>query len=291
VFKNRLIIVFAIAYTLVLFVALTLWRMPTERLIPYFGERMSKGRLLLKMERASYSFPLGFNLEKISYALFGGENPMVDRLDRLSFRLNPFGLIQASLPVSFQAYFTGGTAAIRGSASIPLVGKNANLEITVSNFELGEMSGIKSLSGRDLKGTAGGDLKLRGDPSDLSTLSGKGRFQVQKGSVDTRMDLAGLKAIPFEIVRIPFTIKDGQLELEKAEMEGPMLTGALTGRIKLNKVLGSSALELIARFRPGPLFNQDPLAAALLSGIKDGSKEIILKIGGSLQKPTVGMEK
>lgn len=286
--KNKLVIALAVAYVLVLFIGLTMWRMPAERLIPYYAEKYSKGRLLLKVERASISFPLGCNLEKVSYAVSGGENPVADSLEHLIIRVNPLGWLRASLPVSFRAHPPGVGAIIQGRSSIPAAGKNTSIEIQASNVELGEMRVFKSLSSRDLKGKAGGQMSLSGNLADLSTLTGRGNILVQKGSVDTRFDLAGLKNIPFEVVRIPFTVKEGQLLLEKAEMEGPMLSGTLAGPIKLNKVFGNSTLDLTAKLRPGPLLHQNPMAGVLLSRIKEGSKEIVLKIGGSIKNPTVG---
>lgn len=289
--SKKITIALAIAYALVLFIGLTLWRMPADRLIPYLGERFLKGRLLLKVERAKFSFPFGCNLENVSYAILGKETGQTDRLDRLTFAVNPLGLLVASLPVSFRAHPPGGAAIIRGKASLPLAGKNGSIEVSASGVELRDMRILRWLSGRDLKGNAGGGMKLSGNPADLSTLTGRGDLLIQKGSVDTRIDLAGMKTIPFEIARISFAIKDGQLSLEKTEMEGPMLSGVLAGGIKLNKVFGSSTLDLTARLRPGPLFQQNPFAEALLSKAREGSKEIILKIGGSIQRPTIVMEK
>jgi len=289
--RKNITIALAVVYAIVLFIGLTLWRLPAEKLIPYVAERLSKGRLLLKAERADFSFPLGFNLEKVSYAFGGGVNPSTDRLDRLTVGVNPLGLIRASLGVSFRIYPPGKGATIQGDGSIPIAGKNGSVEFSASGVQLGEMNIFKSLAGRDLKGIATGDAAVSGNFTDLSTWNGRGNLKVQKGSVDTRMDLAGLKAIPFDLVRIPFTIKDGQLSLEKVEIEGPMLSGVLSGRVKLNKVVASSTLDLTARLKFGPLFYQNPLAGAFLPKIKEGSKEIILRIGGSVQRPTLVMEK
>lgn len=290
-FKNKLVIALGIVYAIVLFIGLTAYRLPAERLIPYFAERFSKGRLLLKVEQADLSFPLGFDLEKVSYAISWKDSLVADRLERLHVTVNLLEWLGASMPVSFQAHPPGAGAVIQGRSSIPAAGKKGSIEIKASNVQLSEMRVLQALSGRDLKGTAGGEMKLSGSMSDPGTLTGQGNVLVQKGSVDTKFDLAGLKSIPFEVVRIPFTVKEGRLSLEKAEMEGPMLAGSLGGRVILNKELDNSTLELVARLKPGPLLAQNPMGTVLLSRINEGSNEIVLKIGGSIRNPTVGMEK
>lgn len=284
--KKNLLVAVAIIYGLLLFVGLTLWRLPMANLIPYFVETASKGRLLLKVERASFSLPLGFRLQDVSYALSLGERKTQGRLDGLYLGVNLFGLVTGRLPVSFEARPVAQEGSIQGSAELPLLGRSAYFEMKLSEVELGSL-GLTSLSGRDLKGKASGEMKFKGNLGQPNTMLGEGRLLLKNGSVDTRMDLAGLKAVPFDSVRIPFTVKDGQLLLEKGEMLGAMLSGNLTGRIALNSKINDSALDLTARMKPGPLLEKNPLAGALLSRVKQGGKEIILKIGGTVRKPTM----
>ena len=97
---------------------------------------------------------------------------MADRLERLTISVNPLGWLGVSLPVSFRAHPPGVGAIIQGRSSIPAAGKKCSIEIKASNVELGEMRVFKSLSGRDLKGKASGEMNLIGNLADLSTLTG-----------------------------------------------------------------------------------------------------------------------
>lgn len=284
--RKKILIACGIAYALVLFVGLTLWRLPIDNLIPYFVERGSKGRLLLKVERTSFSLPMGCRFEKVSYASVAGDRTTKGRLENLVLTVNLFGLVTGHLPVSFDVRPTAQGGKIQGSAGIPLLGRSAYFEMKLSEVEI-EKLGLASFSGRDLKGKASGEMKFKGDLEEPSTLLGEGRLLLKNGSVDTRMDLADLKAVTFDSVRIPFKAKDGRLLLEKGEMEGPMLSGTLSGQITLSKRISDCVLDLTARLRPGPLLEKNPFAGALLSKIKEGGKEIILKIGGTVRQPTM----
>lgn len=275
-------------YALLLFTGLTLWRLPLERLIPFFGETLSSGHILCNVERARLSFPLEFHLDNFSYTMAGERGFPVDLLDRLILRVNPFGWIVGSMPILFRAYSDTESYAIQGSASIPLSGKRGSLEFTASGVELGQMRIFQSLLGRDLKGKASGEVGLSWNFSDASDLSGQGRILIEKGSIGGGIDLLGMKAIPFDVLQIPFMAEHGRVLLEKAEIKGPMLSGALNGHIQLKPALGESTLSLAARVRLGSLPKENTPAST--SKIRKGSEEYVMRIEGSLQNPTLVME-
>lgn len=286
--KKNAVVAVAIIYGVLLFVGLILLRLPAHNLIPYFVERASKGRVVLRAERTSFSLPTGCKLEKVSYAVLGRDRETKGRLESLALDMNFFGLAAGRLPISFEARPMGQGGKIQGNAAIPLWGSfgKTYFEMKVSEVDLENM-GLAAISGRDLKGHASGQMKFKGDFTDPGTVLGEGWLLLKNGSVDTRLEVAGLKAVPFESVQVPFTIKNGRLLLEKGEMQGPMLSGTLSGQVTLNKKIGDSVLDLTARLKPGPLFDNNPLAGAVLSKIKGEGKKIILKIGGSVRQPTM----
>jgi type II secretion system protein N len=205
---------------------------------------------------------------------------------------NPFGFLAGLLQISFDAR-PAEKGKIEGKAGMPILGtsQKAYFEIKLSEVDLESLAWLSSLSGRDLKGKANGEMKFKGDFSNLGTVLGEGRFLLKNGFVETRMDLAGLKAIPFDSVRIPFVVKENRVLMDKGEMEGPMLSGTLTGWISLNKKITDSGLDLTARMMPGPLLEKNPLSEAFLSKTRKGGKEIILKIEGSVRQPTINWGK
>jgi type II secretion system protein N len=280
----------AVAYALLLFVGLTLSRLPIGNMISYCTERTSKGRLLLKIERAAMSLPTGFRLENVSYVYSGGDRSATGQMERIDLNANLFGLVTGRLPLSFDIRPLAQGGRIQGSVGMPLLGRSVSLEVKLSEVDVGGI-GLASLSGREVKGTASGQLKFKGDPGQLSTFMGEGLLLLRNGSVDTRMDMADLKAVPFESVRIPVKVSDGRLLLEKGEMDGPMLSGTLSGQVNLNKRVSDSVLDLTARMKPGPLLEKNPFAGPLLSKVKEGGKEIVLKIGGTIKQPTMAWTK
>jgi type II secretion system protein N len=286
--KKKLFLAGAILYGVVLFFLMSFWRLPAERLLPYFVERYSKGRLIMRAERSAPSFPLGYTFERVSYGLVDGNRSAVGRLKSLYLGTGLLRLIAGYLPVSFTGYLPD-QGMIRGRVGISMFEslQKGYLELGVSGLHLDDMAVIDSFSNRKVRGVLNGEMKLKGNLVDPTRLFGEGRFILQKGSVDTRMDVAGLKAVPFEMIRLPFTLKDGVLTLENVEMEGPMFSGTVSGQIRLNKVLGSSPLQLTARLKAGPGLKNNPLAGALLAKIQKGKEQIVLKIGGSIQAPSM----
>lgn len=278
----------ACIYGVVLFLLLSVWRLPAERLLPYFVERTSKGRLLMWAERSTPSFPLGYTFERVSYGVADESRSAVGRLKSLYLRMGLLKLFAGYLPVSFTGYMPE-EGMIRGHAGISMVQsyQKGYLELGLSGLRLEHMTVIDSFSNRKVRGVLNGEMQLKGNLLDPTRVSGEGRFTLQKGSVDTQMDLAGLKAVPFETIRVPFALKEGVLTLKNVEMEGSMFSGTVSGEIKLNRIWGSSLLGLTARLKAGPGLKDNPLAGALLAKIQKGEGQIVLKIGGTIQAPSM----
>ncbi len=277
-----------VLYGLLLLLALTAARLPGEKIFSLVVERLSKGQVMFRPEKVTYSLPLGYRFDRVSYGITEGAKTGVGRLEALTIDLDFRELLSAYLPFRFLGTLPGD-GAFHGNTGISLTdgGQRGYLQVDVSGIDLEKLGVIGSLSDRKVKGRLTGSMSLKGKLLDPSGLHGEGRFLIQKGSVDTRMDLAGLESVPFDSIRLPFSIKQGQVSLNTVEMNGPMFSGTVAGHIRLEKKIGTSQLELTASLKPGPLLEKNPLAGPFLARIKKAGDRVVLKLRGSIHQPSM----
>ncbi|MEW6664824.1 MAG: type II secretion system protein GspN [Thermodesulfobacteriota bacterium] len=285
--KKKGLMAGAVVYALLLFVLVTCWRLPADRWLGYLVERITQGRVGFKAARVAPAFPLGYRFEKVSYTISQGGDPISGQLAALIVKVDFLKLFAAYFPITFRAFPPSG-GEIDGKAGISAFRgvNNGFFSMKASGASLDGL-GLGGLLNRGVKGILSGEMAVEGHLSDPSRLAGQGVFLLQKGSVDTQLDFAGLKAIPFERMQLPFSLREGLLSIEKAELVGPMLSGTVVGHVRMNKPLGRSALDLTARFKPGPALEGNPTAGPLLARIRKAGDQIVLKLGGVIANPSM----
>ena len=110
---------------------------------------------------------------------------------------------------------------------------------------------------------------------------GKGAIFVEDGSVETRLDLLGLKSISFAKLMLPLTIRNGVATLKGGQIMGPLLTGDFEGQIRLQQDFRASPLQMKATIRPGPSFSDEQTGGPLIA--KD--QPLVVQLQGTLSKP------
>ncbi|EFK96809.1 membrane protein [sediment metagenome] len=235
--ERKVLIAGAVVYALLLFALLTLWRLPADRWLGYMAERMTRGNVALRAERVTPALPLGYRFHQVSYTVSQGSSSLSGRLDTLTVTVDFLRLFSAYLPGAFMAVFPSG-GVIDGSAGISMFGgpEKGFLSMKTSGLPIDGL-GLGDLLNRNVKGILTGEVTAEGPLADPIRLFGQGVLVLRKGSVETKLDLAGLKAVPFERMRLPFTLRDGVLLIENAEMEGPWFSGTVSGRIRLKSPL------------------------------------------------------
>jgi type II secretion system protein N len=285
--RQGILIAGAVVYALLLFILMTLWRLPADRWLGYLAERITGGRIVFRAARAAPAFPLGYRLEQISYSVAHGGIPIMARLKGLTVKADPLSLLAANISVTFSADLPSG-GSIRGKVGVSAFSglERGSFTMKVMSASLEEM-GIGAFLERSVKGTVNGELSMKGRITEPSGLTGQGLFVFQNASVDTLMDLAGLKAITFERVRLPFSVREGLVSIEKAEIEGPTFSGTVAGQVRMNKPLDNSALELTARLKPGAALENNPTVSPLLARIRKGTDPVVLNLRGVIAKPSM----
>jgi type II secretion system protein N len=237
--------------------------------------------------RVALALPLGYRFEQVSYAVSQGNTSLSGRLDSLIVRFDFLRFFTAYVPITFRAVFPSG-GVIDGSAGISAFSglEKGFFSMNTSGLPL-EGLGLSDLLNRNVKGTLNGELSVEGPLKDVTRLAGRGVFLLQKGSVETKLDLAGLKAVPFERLRLPFALREGILSIDQAEMEGPWFSGTVSGQIRVKKPLGNSSLELGGRLKTGAGLESNPVVGPLLGRIPKTGDQVVLKLGGVIASPAV----
>jgi type II secretion system protein N len=190
------------------------------------------------------------------------------------------------LPVTFRAVLAGGV--IEGNAGISAFSglEKGYFSMKTSGLSLDGL-GLGDLLNRNVKGTLTGDMSVEGRLTDAARLSGQGLLVLRNGSVETKLDLAGLKAVPFDRLQLPLTLREGLVSIEKAEMEGPWFSGTVSGQIQVKRPFGGSTLALNGRLKTGAGLDSNPTVRSLLGRIRKTGDQIVVKVGGAIGSPTV----
>lgn len=278
-------------YLIVLFLLLTLYRLPADKLVAAGVETLSRGRLLLRAERVSLLPPLRFKLEGVSYGLYLGDDLIGDSLKSLTLAPDYGGLFSGYLSLKILGVLDRGS--FEGKIGVSMISgvKKGYLIMKANDLSLDDLNILGPLLKRDLKGKLKSEIEVRGNLTNPAELNGRGYVQLEKGYIGTRFDLPGFDRVPFDRIKVDFTVKDGTLVLNEGALSGPMLSGSLTGEIRLENKPANSRLKITARLTPGPLLEKNPLARQFFKATKKGKRAVTIKIGGTLNRPSIKLIK
>jgi type II secretion system protein N len=280
-----------ILYICLLFFVLTLYRLPADKLVAATLENLSEGKLLFKAGKMSPMFPDGYKMEDIFYGILVGDTMLTDNLESLTICPSYRGLFAGYFPVIFEGSMPKGI--FQGKIGVSIINRMEKGYLSIKTFDLllEDMDILTPLIKRELKGKLNGEMKIKGNLADFSEIDGEGYLSVDDGSIETRIGLPGMESVPFDSIKLAFSLENGRVALRDSEMNGPMLSGKMSGAIDLKKKIFLSRLKLEAKMNPGPALVNNPLAGRFLSKIRRGNNPFIIKIGGTLSSPSIRWSK
>lgn len=278
-------------YTVILFFFMTFYRLPADKLIAATLENLTEGRLFFRVQKVSPLLPPRYRLEGISYGILLGDTQITDGFSSLTLGPDYMGLFKGYLPIEIKGSMTRGSFHGKTGVSIISGVEDSYLMIKTDDLFLEDLNILGPLLNRDIKGKLKSEIKVKGDLTDPTKITGRGYFHLEKGSIDTRIDLPGLERVPFDSISLDFTFKDGKLTLNKGEMGGPMFSGNFSGEIQWEKKLANSRLKITAKLNPGPLLMNNQLARQFFRKGKRENVSLTIKIGGTLKRPSIKWSK
>ena len=278
-------------YSVVLFLTMTFYRLPADKVIGATLDNLTHGRLFLEAQKIAPKFLGGYKMEDISYGILLRDTIAKDSLKSLTIRPDYQRLLIGYFPVKIEGIMPRGEFYGKTGFSIRNGLKNTYFNIKLDDMYLEDIKVLRASSGRDIRGKLDGELKINGDFTDPSNIDGEGHFFVEKGSTGTRLNLPGLESVSFNNIKLAFSIANGILSIKTGEMKGPMFSGALTGAIRLKKKFDRSLLNLTARMRPGKLLEKNQALGRFLEKIRSGKGPVVVKIEGTFDRPSISWGK
>ena len=276
-------------YALILFLFLTFYRLPADRLIAATTAHATQGRLNIEVRGITPILPAGYRLEEISCIVKLGETSASDRLKSLTLRPGLLRFMAGYLPVRFACALQRGQLDGTAGASLFRGPRKGYFTIDASEVYLEDFNILQSLSHRALKGRLKGGMTIEGNLTDPSQLSGEGRILCERGSIGTKLSIPGLEAVPFDALTLAFTAENGKVTLKEGDMKGPMFSGSLAGEIRLAKKITRSQVMIEARLTPGPLLRNNEMARQFLAESPRGP--LVITVKGTLERPSISWRK
>jgi type II secretion system protein N len=274
------------AYAVVLFTAMTLYRLPAEKLIQEGLLQLTGGQVTISAESISPFFPLGYRLENVEYRTVLGGEFSKDRVKLLDISPEYSKLVMGYLPLVMKGVLPRGSFEITTGISMWKGSKDSYGSLKASEAYLEDFNVLRLFTGRGLKGKIGAEVNLRGNIQDLK-INGDGHIILEEGVLESHLDQLGLNDLPFKSINIFFSIKEGLVSVRKGQMGGPVFSGTFSGEIKLTKPLGMTLLKLAARMKPGPSLAGNEQAGRFMAALGAGSELPLIKLGGTLRQPLV----
>jgi type II secretion system protein N len=273
-----------VIYGLLLFLLLTLIRLPADKLLGKAITLVAEAETLVSAETVSFSLPLSYSLERITCEAHWPQGVSKDRMNSLIVGPEWSRLVSGSVPLKTEAIFARGRVEAR--LGVPLLSRGY-LDAKGYDIHLEDLSFMEILLDRRVSGQCEGELRLTGDVRFPASLNGRGFLRATDGSIESKLPLAGLRTIPFQSITAFLIIQKGLLFLNDGRIAGPAVSGSFSGEIKLNDRVSTSRLNIKADLAPGPMLNENDLARQLFASLAAEDEPVTIHLGGTLGSPSI----
>jgi type II secretion system protein N len=284
--RRRWVTICLTAYAVVLFTAMTLYRLPAEKLIQEALLQLTGGQVTISAESISPLFPLGYRLENVEYRTVLGGEFSKDRVRLLNISPEYSKLLMGYFPLVMKGVLPRGSFEITTGISMWKGSKDSYVGVKATEAYLEDFNVLRLLSGRGLRGKIGAEVNLRGNVENLK-INGDGHILLEDGVLESRLHQLGVNDIPFKSLNVLFSIKEGVISIRKGQMVGPVFSGTFFGEMKLTKPLPRTILKLTARLKPGPDLAANKQTGRFMAALSAGREFLVIKLGGTLRQPFI----
>lgn len=286
--RKRLLLILSVPiYGVLVFFFLTALRMPLDIVIPRAVHSLSKGLVTMRVRDAGITFPGKVTLEDAGIRIRAKGSDICSVIPRILLDPEYGKLLTGRLSSLFFVDMPAGS--LEGRMGFPLAGplRDVLLSIHTEGFQLERMPPIQQALKRGIRGDFSGHVNLRGNLKDVTQCRGDGVLVISDGSIGTRMGLPGLEEIPFRRLELSYLLKDGEVDLEKAEMEGDLFSGSFQGKIMLEKTISRSRLSMKGILVPGEEIRANAILGQLIGKAAEKGGSIPVSVRGTLKAPRI----
>lgn len=243
------------------------------------------------------------NLRIVAPSEAEGSPPGEIIFDELTVSTSLFSLMRDTKSYSFDAEFAGGQA----DGDFLLGQESMEVEVDLEDINLEALSILRQFTKIPLAGVLNGEIALA-MPSEVAESTGNVQITIEGltiGDGESKLDIPGWGGLTldradvgnFELVA---TIEEGVANIERATSHGPDLELDILGRVRLQRPLQRSELNVMLRVKIQDAFkDRSPKIATMLelasSGLKtaltaDGAIQYLIggAAGGQLRPRGVG---
>lgn len=272
-----------IVYGLVLFLALTFYRLPADKILSGTLDRMTHGKILLSVEKRSSSLWKGHLLEGLTWTIASGTSEVVESMESLTLSPNLLRLFQGYVPINMKGVIAKGSFEASVGISMLRGLRKGYASLEALGIELENLAVLNRLAQREIKGKLKGQAELYGNLNDLMRTNGQGIIVVEDGAVDIKADVFGLRTLPFTKLTLPLIVKDGVTDLKGGEIRGPVFGGEFEGQIKLHHDFQASPIQVKARITPGQSSHDGQAGKSPVRG----ARPIVIELRGTIGSPII----
>lgn len=228
------------AYILVATIFFAYYLFPADAVKKYiiFNIDRASPDINVTIDQINPVFPPGLKLQTIRFDHISGLFLRAEQIKIFPKILSFFGPKTTFL-------FKG--SAYKGSSEgrIDITKKESARQVTInaklSGMQLKDISAIKTLTGREIKGLLEGSITLSNKKSGGT---GNARFVVSDGSVELLMPILNLDTIAFSTLASNLSLDDRQFKIKQCTVKGDQIDARLSGSVILKNPLGKSIVNL-----------------------------------------------
>lgn len=278
-------------YGIGLFIVLTLVRVPWTGVVVHTANRALNGSAFFSAEHVDLRFPDRLRIQGGVLEVPRGASMLRQDVTEAVLRPDYRNLIRGYLPARFSGDLAAGRVEGRFGMSRRIGMRDAYLFLRAEKLGLARLDVMASTLGRKVEGTLNGELRFQGNLENVLQVQGQGHITVADGSVETRVGFPGLETVPFDRVEVVFSVKDGRVQLDQADMKGPVFSGSLSGTVALRERVSRSRLSVRGTLTPGREIRQNPFLERLLGRALEGKRTLPIQVGGTLERPSMKRSK
>jgi type II secretion system protein N len=259
---------------------------PTKAVTAYVNYRLSDSLpgVHLTVAQMRPSFPPGLILTSL----------VVERNDKEWIKADQASIRPRYMTLFSQtkAFVLNGaldTGRVAGTATITTGTSLLNIDLSVDQFEIGNIPALKEMMPHSLTGIVKGKLAFENQPP-----FGKGNtdLTLSNCSVDFKPAFFGMNQLKMDTVAAKADLGDGMIKIEAFEVKGRELNGKATGTVTLKNPIAQSPLNISGQVTPTPTLMKSLGDILSITGLAEGntnSTEIPFKISGTIESPKVSL--
>ncbi|MDB9822800.1 type II secretion system protein GspN [Deltaproteobacteria bacterium] len=279
-------------YCVLLALAISYYRFPSDALKDYFNENARRINPLLNVsfERLTPSFPFGLKLIQAEFSLEENPETALFKADVITFRPRLWSFFQKYPEYQFQCSAYGGklkgrTFSVKKDSDLLY-----NASIVLEDIDMDENFPVSAIIGDRLEGTLNGNITYAGEKASPADGTGDAILTLSAGRIKLLEPVFDLESIEFDEVLLNFALKDQKLNVSNVELRGKEMHGKASGTIYLGKELLESSVDLKGTIELyADLFVNSPKARDVISFFKQGLQDgkLAFNIKGTIKDPRI----